>query len=66
MVLPIPSSLVATAAGALLGFPLGVSAVFGGLMACNLVGYGLRLGLGRQALDPLFGTDLKPTRQATC
>lgn len=65
VVLPIPSSLVATAAGALLGFPLGFSAVFGGLMAGNLVGYGLGRGLGRQALERFFGTNLEPTRQAT-
>lgn len=65
VVLPIPSSLVATAAGALLGFPLGFSAVFGGLMAGNLVGYGLGRGLGRQALQRFFGTNLEPTRQAT-
>lgn len=65
VVLPVPSSLVATAAGALLGFPLGFTAVFGGLMAGNLIGYALGRVLGRPALARFCGTELGPTRQAT-
>jgi uncharacterized membrane protein YdjX (TVP38/TMEM64 family) len=65
VVLPIPSSLVATAAGALMGFPLGFTAVLGGLIAGNLVGYALGRVLGRPALDHFCGTVVGPTLQTT-
>jgi uncharacterized membrane protein YdjX (TVP38/TMEM64 family) len=45
VLLPIPSSVVSTAAGALLGFPLGLAANFAGTSMGSALGY----LLGRQA-----------------
>ncbi len=47
--LPIPSSVVSTAAGALLGFPLGVASSFAGMSFGCLLGYlaGARAGAAR-------------------
>ena len=50
--LPVPSSLVATAAGYLLGFARGALASFAGLTAGSLIGY----AVGRFALPPLGNT----------
>lgn len=44
--LPVPSSVVATAAGALLGFPLGVASSFAGMSAGCLLGYLAGAGAG--------------------
>ena len=41
VVLPVPSSMVSTAAGALLGFTRGTIVVWAGMMAGSLFGYGL-------------------------
>jgi uncharacterized membrane protein YdjX (TVP38/TMEM64 family) len=41
VLLPVPSSIVSTGAGALLGFPLGTAVVWGGMMAGCLVAYAL-------------------------
>jgi uncharacterized membrane protein YdjX (TVP38/TMEM64 family) len=41
VLLPVPSSIVSTGAGVLLGFPLGTAVVWGGMMAGCLVAYAL-------------------------
>lgn len=55
--LPIPSSLLATAAGALLGFLPGTLVVFVGLVAGNCLGYGLGAFFGKAALARFAGYD---------
>jgi uncharacterized membrane protein YdjX (TVP38/TMEM64 family) len=55
ILLPIPSSFVATAAGYLLGFWWGSAATWAGLMAGTLVGYFLGLRFGRGLALRLVG-----------
>ena len=57
VVLPVPSSLVSVAAGALLGFWGGFTAIWLGLSIGCLVGYALGRGGGRPALRRIVGAD---------
>ena len=53
ILLPIPSSAVATYAGATLGWPMGSLAVWVGLCISAMLGYGLAAILGRPVVDRL-------------
>lgn len=55
IVLPVPSSVVATAAGALLGFSLGALVTWTGMTAGCLAGYALAARAGRCAAGRLLG-----------
>ncbi|HYI00151.1 TVP38/TMEM64 family protein [Hyalangium sp.] len=55
IVLPVPSSLVSTAAGGLLGFWLGTAASWTGMMVSCLVGYQLGARAGAPALRRMAG-----------
>jgi len=55
VLLPVPSSIVSTAAGALLGFQLGTAASALGMTLGCLVGYGLGWRLGRAGATRLVG-----------
>jgi uncharacterized membrane protein YdjX (TVP38/TMEM64 family) len=55
VVLPVPSSLVSTAAGLLLGFWSGAAACWVGMMAGCLAGYGIGARAGRAAASRLVG-----------
>jgi uncharacterized membrane protein YdjX (TVP38/TMEM64 family) len=55
VLLPVPSSLVATAAGGLLGFGAGTAAVWLGMMVGCAVGYGLGARAGTAALRRMAG-----------
>jgi uncharacterized membrane protein YdjX (TVP38/TMEM64 family) len=55
VVLPVPSSLVSTAAGLLLGFWSGAAASWIGMMAGCLAGYGIGARAGRAAASRLVG-----------
>lgn len=57
VVLPIPSSIVSTAAGYLLGVPLGTSASLVGMTAGCLLGYAMGVFAGRPALKRFFPAD---------
>lgn len=54
-VLPVPSSVVATAAGARLGFELGALVVFGGLQLGCACAWAVGRWMGRAAIDRLVG-----------
>ncbi len=54
--LPVPSSIVSTAAGVLLGFPAGAAVVWGGMMAGCLLGYAVG-ARGSGAARRLVGED---------
>ena len=56
IVLPLPSSLIATAAGAQLGWGLGTVTVFAGLTAGHATGYALGHVAGRRAMIYARGT----------
>lgn len=56
IVLPVPSSIVNTAAGSLLGFWGGTGAAWAGLMANTVVGYFLGRGASTTALHRLVGS----------
>ncbi|WP_044187039.1 TVP38/TMEM64 family protein [Hyalangium minutum] len=56
IVLPVPSSIVNTAAGSLLGFWGGVGAAWAGLMVSTVVGYFLGKGASATALHRLVGS----------
>jgi uncharacterized membrane protein YdjX (TVP38/TMEM64 family) len=47
--LPVPSSIVATGAGVILGFAEGTAIVWGGMMAGCLIGYGTGIGAAATA-----------------
>ena len=47
--LPVPSSIVATGAGVILGFAEGTAIVWGGMMAGCLIGYGTGIGAAAAA-----------------
>lgn len=53
ILLPVPSSMVSTACGVLLGFPMGTAVSTAGLTAGCLVGYALGRGLGGERLARL-------------
>jgi len=53
--LPVPSTVVGTAAGWWLGFWGGLLAVWGGMMAGSLLGYGVGRGLGETAIGRWMG-----------
>jgi uncharacterized membrane protein YdjX (TVP38/TMEM64 family) len=55
VLLPIPSSIVGTAAGALLGFQLGTAAAALGMTLGCMVGYGLGRRFGRAGASRLVG-----------
>ncbi|WP_241759463.1 TVP38/TMEM64 family protein [Pyxidicoccus parkwayensis] len=55
IVLPVPSSLVSTAAGGLLGFWGGLATNWLGMMACCALGYGLGARAGTSALRRMAG-----------
>lgn len=57
VVLPIPSSLVATASGMLLGFGEGVAVVWTGMQAGAFVGYGLGRSAGSWTVRRLVGRE---------
>jgi uncharacterized membrane protein YdjX (TVP38/TMEM64 family) len=57
IVLPVPSSLVSTLAGAALGFWGGVLAIWLGMCAGCLLGYWLGRGAGRVAMVRIVGED---------
>ncbi|MDY7233045.1 VTT domain-containing protein [Hyalangium sp. s54d21] len=54
-VLPVPSSLIATAAGALLGFWRGTVTCFAGMMVASELGYQLGARAGEAALRRMVG-----------
>jgi len=54
--LPVPSSIVSTAAGVFLGFPGGTAVVWGGMMAGCLLGYAIG-SRGAQATRRFIGED---------
>lgn len=56
LLLPVPSSIVMTLAGALLGWGAGTLANFAGAMASALVGFALCRRYGRNAFHRLVGT----------
>lgn len=56
--LPLPSSLLAVGAGALLGFPLGTVTVWLGLVCANLLGYGIGKHVGAPALARFGSAEL--------
>lgn len=58
--LPLPSSLISTAAGAQLGFRIGVLAVFTGLTVGHTIGYAIGRFGGRPALRNLLGAKAIP------
>lgn len=55
IVLPVPSSLVNTAAGALLGFWRGTAASWSGMMVACVVGYQIGARAGESALSRMVG-----------
>jgi uncharacterized membrane protein YdjX (TVP38/TMEM64 family) len=55
LVLPVPSSILMTLSGALLGVGLGAAVSFAGAMASALIGYGLCRRFGRTAFRRLAG-----------
>jgi uncharacterized membrane protein YdjX (TVP38/TMEM64 family) len=55
IVLPVPSSLVSTAAGALLGFWRGTATSFAGMMVASELGYQLGARAGEAALSRMAG-----------
>lgn len=54
--LPVPSSIVSTASGVLLGFTIGTAVVWGGMMAGSLLGYAVG-SRGSGAARRLVGVD---------
>lgn len=56
VVLPLPSSLISAASGALLGFAAGAAAVFAGLMIGSGFGYALGRHVGTPILSRTSGT----------
>jgi uncharacterized membrane protein YdjX (TVP38/TMEM64 family) len=57
VLLPIPSSVLSTLGGEVLGFTLGTAASFAGLMIGAVVGFGLARSLGRPLAVRLAGAD---------
>lgn len=57
LVLPVPSSLVMTASGSLLGVVAGTAASFAGAMAGALLGFGLCRRFGQRAFRGLVGAE---------
>jgi uncharacterized membrane protein YdjX (TVP38/TMEM64 family) len=57
VVLPVPSSLVGTAAGYLLGFAAGTAVAWAGMTAGCLLGYALGARAGRPAAGRLVGAE---------
>lgn len=55
LVLPVPSSVVMTLSGYLLGFPVGAAVTFAGSMASAILGFGLCRAFGRRAFVRLAG-----------
>jgi uncharacterized membrane protein YdjX (TVP38/TMEM64 family) len=55
LVLPVPSSIVMTLSGALLGWPAGMAVCFAGAMGSALLGFGLCRRFGRPAFERVVG-----------
>ncbi|MEI6970440.1 MAG: VTT domain-containing protein [bacterium] len=55
LILPIPSSVVMTLSGYMLGFPAGAAVTFAGAMASAMLGFGLCRVFGRKAFVRLVG-----------
>jgi uncharacterized membrane protein YdjX (TVP38/TMEM64 family) len=65
IVLPVPSSIVNTAAGSLLGFWAGAAASWTGLMVGAVLGYWMGMGASATALRKLVGGNAERVAHAT-